>query len=295
VTAMSNLHNLLQWWNLLFALPLVVGMLFSLITALGFVSTERAEAGHGDVGHDMDAAHGEVGHGDMGHDMDTAHGEFGHGEVEHGADVHAEHGDLAHPMPAEVSHGEAGHGAHAEHGHEAGHGNHNHHESVFTQILEAFGIGRGVPVSVMLPFCMMLWGVLGLASNQALHPVLRLPAVYVWISALLSLLGTSFVARGLSGVVARYLQVGQVASMSRERLIGATGIAVFTIDERSGVADVHDPVGTVHRITCRVREHGTPLPAGTPVVVTDYESETGTYLVEENPFADSITHQEVRA
>jgi hypothetical protein len=40
VTAMSNLHNLLQWWNLLFALPLVVGMLFSLITALGFASTE---------------------------------------------------------------------------------------------------------------------------------------------------------------------------------------------------------------------------------------------------------------
>ncbi len=281
---MGNLHNLLQWWNLLFALPLVVGMLFSLITALGFASTGHAAAERGDIEQ-----------GDIAHEVDAGDGDLEHGDIGQDTDLHAEQGDAMDSVPAEMADGEAGHGAHAEHGHEAGHGNHNHHESVFTQILEAFGIGRGVPISVMLPFCMMLWGVLGLVSNQALHPLLRFPAVYVWISVLVSLLGTSLLARGLSGVVARYLQIGQVASMSRERLIGATGVAVFTIDERGGVADVHDRVGTIHRIPCRVRERGTPLPAGTPVVVADYESETGTYLVEENPFADSITHQEVRA
>lgn len=297
VMAMSNLHNLLHWWNLLFALPLVVGMLFSLITALGFVSSEHAEAGHGEAGHD-------VGHGEVGHD---AGAEAEHGDLEHGADVHAEHGDfdhevdvhaehggVEHHVPAEVAHGQIAHEAHAEHAHEAGHGNHNHHESILTQILEAFGIGRGVPISVMLPFCMMLWGVLGLASNQALHPLLRFPAVYVWLSALLSLFGTSLIARGMSGVVARYLQMGQVPNVSRERLIGASGMAVFAIDEQSGIADVHDTVGTVHRITCHVPEGHPPIPAGTPVVVTDYEVETGRYLVEENPFADSITHREVR-
>lgn len=292
VTAMSNLHHLLHWWNLLFALPLVVGMLFSLITALGFVCTEHADAGQGEAGHD-------VGHGDVGHDA-TAVGEHGvgvhadHGDLGHGADIHANHGDIGHHLPAEVAHGEVAHDAQAEHAHEAGHGNRNHHESVFTQILEAFGIGRGVPISVMLPFCMMLWGVLGLASNQALHPLLRFPAIYVWVSALLSLFGTSLIARGMSGVVARYLQMGQVPNMSRERLIGATGVAVFTVDDRSGVADVHDTVGTVHRISCHVPEGKPPLPAGTPLVVTDYEVETGRYLVEENPFADSITHREVR-
>lgn len=280
---MGNLHSLLQWWNLLFALPLVVGMLFSLITALGFVASGHTEAGQGEAGHDVE-------HGDAGHDsgVETAPGDF-----EHGADIHADYGDTAHGLPAEVDHGEVAHDTHVEHAHEAGHGNHNHHESVLTQILEAFGIGRGVPISVMLPFCMMLWGVLGLASNQALHPLLRFPAVYVWLSALLSLLGTSFIARGMSGIVARYLQMGQVADVSRERLVGATGVAVFSIDERGGVADVRDTVGTVHRITCHVREGGAPLPAGTPVVVTDYEVETGRYLVEENPFADSTSHQEV--
>ncbi len=287
---MGNLHNLLQWWNLLFALPLVVGLLFSLITAVGFVSTGHANAGHGeaghDVGHDMGAT---AEHGDIDHGAD-AH--VDHGDIDHAGDIHADHGDTGHPVPAEVIHGEVAHEAHAEHAHEAGHG--NHHESVFTQILEAFGIGRGVPISVMLPFCMMLWGVLGLASNQALHPLLRFPAIYVWVSAVLSLFGTSLIARGMSGVVARYLQMGQVPNMSRERLIGATGVAVFTVDDRSGVADVRDAVGTVHRITCHVSEGNPPLPAGTPVVVTDYEVETGRYLVEENPFADSITHREVR-
>lgn len=280
MTAMSNLHNLLQWWNLLFALPLVVGMLFSLITALGFASTGHAAAERGDIDQ-----------GDTAHEMDTGDGDSEHGDIGQDTDLHAEHDHAIDSTSAEVAVGEAGHDAAAEHADET---THDHHESVLTQILEAFGIGRGVPISVMLPFCMMLWGVLGLVSNQALHPLLRFPAVYVWISVLVSLLGTSLLARGLSGVVARYLQMGQVANMSRERLIGATGIAVFTIDERGGVADVHDRVGTIHRIPCRVRERGTPLPAGTPVVVADYESETGTYLVEENPFADSITHQEVR-
>ncbi|GIV14822.1 MAG: hypothetical protein KatS3mg022_0257 [Armatimonadota bacterium] len=285
---MSNLHNLLQWWNLLFALPLVVGMLFSLVTALGFVSSEHAETGHGEVGH---GGGGEVEHGDIeyGTDLHADHSDF-----DHEADVHADHSGVEHHVPAEVTHGQIAHEAHTEHTHEAGQGNHNHHESVFTQILEAFGIGRGVPISVMLPFCMMLWGVLGLASNQALHPLLRLPAIYVWLSALLSLFGTSLIARGISGVVARYLQMGQVPNMSRERLIGATGTAVFTIDEQSGVADVHDAEGTVHRITCHVSEGNPPLPAGTPVVVTDYEVETGRYLVEENPFADNISHREVQ-
>jgi membrane protein implicated in regulation of membrane protease activity len=292
---MSNLQNLLQWWNLLFALPLAVGMIFSLVTALGFVSGGHASAERGDVSHDMEVGHGEVEH-DIGADAD--HGDLSdadlhaeHGDFEHGVDTQAELGDVAHPV--ETVHGEVSHDADAEHGHEAGHSDHNHHESALTQILEAFGIGRGVPLSVMLPFCMMLWGVLGLASNQALEPLLRFPAVYVWVSALLSLLGTSLLARGISGAVARYLQVGQAPSLSRERLIGATGVAVFAIDEKGGAANVFDSGGTVHRITCRVTEPGHPLPPGTPIVVTDYEVETGKYLVEENPFADSTTHQEV--
>lgn len=276
---MSNLHNLLQWWNLLFVLPLAMGVLFSVVTALGFISTE----------HETEA-HGEVEHGDMEHDV----GADVHTDLEHSADLHADHGEIAPPVQAEVTHGEVSHEAHAEHAHNASHGGNNHHESVLTQILEAFGIGRGVPISVMLPFCMMLWGVLGLASNQALHPLLRFPATYVWLSALISLVGTSLIARGLSGVVARYLQMGQVPSVSRERLIGATGVAVFTIDERGGVADVHDTVGTVHRITCHAREGSPPIPVGTPIVVADYEVETGRYLVEENPFADNIIHREVQ-
>ncbi|MGQ9487160.1 MAG: hypothetical protein ACUVRT_07450 [Armatimonadota bacterium] len=282
---MGNLHNLLQWWNLLFALPLAVGALFSLITALGFVSTEHETEAHGT------AELGDISH-DVGAEVESA--PEVHSELEHAVDTGTDQGDVEHHVPAEVAHGEVSHEAHAEHAHEAGSGNHNHHESVITQILEAFGIGRGVPISVMLPFCMMLWGVLGLVSNQALYPLLRLPAIYVWISALISTAGTSLIARGMSGVVARYLHIGQVSGISRERLIGATGVAVFTIDERGGVADIHDTVGTVHRITCHTREGNPPIPVGTPIVVTDYEVETGKYLVEENPFADNTIHREVQ-
>lgn len=260
---MGNLHNLLQWWNLLFALPLVIGVLFSLVTALGFVSAQQAAGEHGEAAHDTVQS-----------------------------DLHPEAGGEAeHHLPAEAEQGEMTHEASAEHSSEAGHHNH-HHESLLTQLLEAFGIGRGVPVSVMLPFCLMLWGVLGLVSNQALQPLLRFPAVYVWVSMALSLVGTSLIARSVSGVVARSLQMGQVPSVSRERLIGATGTAVFAIDSQGGVADVRDTVGTVHRIPCRVRPGNPPIPAGSPVVVADYESDTGRYVVEENPFADSLSHEE---
>lgn len=283
---MGNLHQLLQWWNLLFTLPLVVGVLFSLVAALGFLASEHAGGEKSEVGQDVaaEAEHGDVEHGDLEQDGDI------HSDLDHSADLSAGHGDVEHSLPAEVEHGEVSHEAH-----DAEHGQHNHHESVFSQILEAFGIGRGVPISVMLPFCMMLWGVLGLASNQALHPIMRFPAIYVWISALVSLVGTSLIARGVSGVVARYLQMGYTPSTSREWLIGATGIAVFVINGRGGVADVRDQAGTVHRITCCVREGNAAIPAGTPVVVTDYEEGTGRYFVEENPFADSISHSEVQA
>ncbi len=260
---MGNLHHLLQWWNLLFALPLVIGVLFSLVTALGFFSAQQAEGDHGDA--DQDIAAGDL------------HHEAG--------------GEAEHDVPAVAEHGEVTHEASAEHSHEAEQST-PHHESFLTQLLEAFGIGRGVPVSVMLPFCLMLWGVLGLVSNQALQPLLRFPAVYVWISMTLSLVGTSLIARSVSGVVARYLQMGQMPSISRERLIGATGTAVFAIDSQGGVADVRDTVGTVHRIPCRVRPGNPPIPAGSSVIVADYESDTGRYVVEENPFAESLSHEE---
>jgi len=271
---MESLRNLLQWWNLLFALPLVVGVLFSVVSAIGFATTgsepgEAADSETGDAGQEVSAEHGDLEHGaDLEHDVN--HGDMADAD----SDVHA---------VASAEHAEGLHDAYAG----------EQHESVLTQLLEAFGIGRGVPISVMLPFCMVLWGVLGLVSNQALHPILRVPALYVWVSMTISLLGTSLMARGLSSVIGRFLQAGQVPSTSRERLIGATGVAVFTIDQRSGVADVHDWVGTVHRISCRVSAQSAPIAAGTPVVVTDYEVETGHYLVEENPFVDNTSQQEV--
>ncbi len=283
---MESLRNLLQWWNLLFALPLAVGVVFSVVSAVGFALSgsgsgvqDVEDGGEGDLDTDASA---EAGDADAGADAELeADADTGDtAGADSGADTH----DLAH-----VEHGEVSHEAHAEH--HTGDG--DHHESLLTQLLEAFGIGRGVPISVMLPFCMMLWGVLGLVSNQALHPILRLPALYVWLSMVISLMGTSLIARGVAGTVGRILQAGQVSGVSRERLIGATGVAVFPIDRQGGVADVRDTVGTVHRIACRVAEHGSPIAAGTPVLVTDYEVETGRYLVEENPFADNTSQQEV--
>jgi membrane protein implicated in regulation of membrane protease activity len=78
--------NILAWWNLVFLLPLALGVL--LLVASGL--TGALDSGHGDAGH-ADSGHGDAGHADG--DGDTSH------------DLHAEHdtdgygfGDLLHTL-----------------------------------------------------------------------------------------------------------------------------------------------------------------------------------------------------
>ncbi|GBC93844.1 hypothetical protein HRbin15_02346 [bacterium HR15] len=283
-----SLANLLEWWNIIFALPLAVGLFLMAAVALSGLADIVLE--HGEILHDTT---GDVHHADTTHDLgDAAHGE-----------VSADTGDLAH---AEAHHelGEAtgaeGGEAHSEadHSAETSHAHGSHAESKETPLiwkaLQLFGIGAGLPITLAIPILMVLWGGVGLIANQALEPLLRLPLLFFPLSAGLSLMVMMFTGRTAARVARRLLNNRRPTAVRRGGLVGCEGYAVYTITEEGGVAQVRDPFGNRHRIVCRTMPGEPPIPPDTPIIVARYHEEERLYLVEPHPFDaphPTSTHQ----
>jgi membrane protein implicated in regulation of membrane protease activity len=201
------LAQLLEWWNFIFFLPLVLGLLLGLLlvfTGLG-AALELGETG-GDAG--------------------DAEGE-------------------------QTSGG--------------------------SRVLSFFGIGRGVPLMIMLPILLVVWGVSGLLLNR----VLDFEATW-WMlppALSLSLLITAFVGQGLARTMSTLFDEPSGAVTNRQ-LVGQVGRAVHEITAEGGVAHVRDMHGHVHRLVCRVDPGHAPIPARTPVQVVRFLPEERTYHVE---------------
>ncbi|MDW8106967.1 MAG: DUF1449 family protein [Armatimonadota bacterium] len=271
-----SLTTLLEWWNFIFALPLVVGGLLLLGLALSGLIDLTDHAHHGDASHHAEA------HAD-------------HADVAHAADAHADHSDVAHT--ADADHAELAHSdAHADHAaHDSAHAgvvktpytSHEHHHEVdkplWLKFLNLFGIGMGLPISMALPLLIMVWGVAGLISNSVLAPLLKLPALYAPISISIALVTMAFMGRTAGLIVRRVLRNEAPQVVDKYGLIGAMGHAVYEITAEGGVAHVRDPYGNLHRIVCRAAPGEPPIAANTPILVVRYDEATHLYWVERNP------------
>ncbi len=245
--------SLMNWWNYIFALPLVVGLVLGVLFVLtGLIDT-------GDLSHD--------GHGD-------AHDVGGHADA-HDAGAHAD----PHEGGAHDAH-------HADSHHDAS--DHGHHFS-FMSILHLFGIGTGVPITVLIPTLMMTWGIVGLGSNQLLQPLLKLPALYAPISALFATGGMMLMGQ-VAGILARRLGLFDTTpAPARRDLVGCSGYAVFPITETEGTANIKSRTGDILRVSCRVAPGQPTIPAGTELLVIEYNEEWGGYIVEPHPFSPALS------
>ncbi len=231
--------QLLEWWNFLFALPLVVGIVLSaglLFTAVG------SSAGEADDG--------------------SAEGETTEAESSD-ADSH----DL--------------NKSHAHH--------HDDPTAFVWKILQIFGIGMGVPLTVLFPVLMIFWGAIGLTVNGLLQPLLKTPTLFLPLSVVASLVGMALIGRTTGLLVRRFRLLGEERAPTRYDLVGCTGQAVFTIDSQQGVANIHARSGDIVRVSCRTLPGQPPIPAGTPVLVAQYNERTNEYIVEPNPFGVDLS------
>lgn len=233
---------LLEWWNFMFLLPLVSGLVIGVgIAASGAI----ADLGDADM-RDADLGDTDMGDADLGNvdagDISTGDVDIDIAELDLEADVGNET-DL----------------------------------SVFAQILSFFGLGQGVPLSVMLPILLMSGGLSGLLLNSLLATFISPAVIFAPFSMLGSFLLSAFTGQGLAGILRKALK-GKPSSIKSGGLIGLEGKGVYALTESGGVAHVKDPFGNIHRIACKTE--GVLISAGEAVLVRSYDAQTSTYIVE---------------
>jgi hypothetical protein len=144
-------------------------------------------------------------------------------------------------------------------------------------VLGWFGIGRGVPLSLMLPVLLCSFGLAGLSFDVLLEPVLRLPVIYAPVAALGGLFVSSLVGRAFAKAFVRFADINRKTSIRGGLdLVGCTGSTVFEVDANNGAANIKDTFGNIHRVSVR---SSTALKANLPVRVVS--ADNGIYLVEE--------------
>jgi hypothetical protein len=267
-----SLATLLEWWNFIFALPLAVGGVLLLGLALsGMIDLGSDQA-------DSDAHHADA-HADHATDFHGDAGDAHHADV----DAHADH--------AGEFHGDAGDAHHAdssEHGVvKTPYSSHDDHAAaekpLWLKVLNLFGIGMGLPVSMALPLLMMVWGAVGLITNRILEPLLQLPALFAPLSMGVALMTMAFAGRTAGLIIRRVLRDEAPPIVDKYGLVGSTGRAVYEITPDGGVAHVRDRYGNLHRIVCRAMPGEPTIPADTPILVARYDEQTHLYWVERNP------------
>jgi membrane protein implicated in regulation of membrane protease activity len=137
----------------------------------------------------------------------------------------------------------------------------------------ALGVGRA-PLGLLLALDLLLFGGLGVVGAESLAlwwP--RSLAATLWLP--IALVGGVYLGARGARFLARRLPTEETYAVSRDALIGQIARAELDIDARFGRAKVTDDGGALHFVRCR--STGSHIAAGTELVLTDRDPETGVY------------------
>ena len=137
----------------------------------------------------------------------------------------------------------------------------------------ALGVGR-VPLGLLLALDLLLFGGLGVVGAESLArwwP--RSVAATLWLP--IALVGALYLGARVARCVARRLPTEETYAVSRDALIGQIARAELDVDARFGRAKVVDDGGALHFVRCH--STGPRIAAGTELVLTDRDPETGVY------------------
>jgi hypothetical protein len=240
---------LLAWWNLVFLVPLALALAYLAIYCVTGAMFDGADAdADTEVDTDVDP--------DVGADADID----ADAEVDADADVDANVDADADSDPDPVGH---------------------HSSSAARNALGALawvGVGR-VPLSLVLMVLMLTWGFIGFVTNQFLRDEVSrqwlIPLVSLPVAAVVSLLATRLLARGMS----RLMPTEETYARRRKDLLGEVGEAIYPIDERFGMAAVRDDRGNLYQVPCRVESGRLPIAKGEKVLLVSYEANRNIFHV----------------
>lgn len=190
-------------------------------------------------------------------------------------------------LPAEGDHGdihvEPGlhvevHGAHIEiHPHDLPDDIGHHSDSdPFRGALSLIGVGR-IPLSLVLMSFFFLWGFLGWAANQLFSSVLPTPALYIWPSLAVALVGAGAFTRLLAVRLGRLMPSTESYGASTRELVGRIADVRYALTETSGTVQLYDRYGTMYEVSARVLPGETSIPSGERVVLWRYDGGEGAY------------------
>jgi hypothetical protein len=145
-------------------------------------------------------------------------------------------------------------------------------------VLSLVGVGRAPLSLLLISFC-FLWGLLGWLGNAALGAVIASPAIFIWPSLALALIGSLILTRLLAGGLHRLLPATETYAVSNRQLVGRLASVRFSVTASSGTAQLYDDQGRMHEVPVRVLPGEAPIPAQSSVVLWRYDPVTNTFLV----------------
>jgi hypothetical protein len=253
--------ELLHWQNLVFLIPLAVGLIFALGTAAGIGGDHDHDI---DADHDLDLDHDIDIDADVAvdHDLDLDH------DVEVGHDVDADH-DLG-----------GDHDADAEHDQEVDKSNpldavrkSHYRDPAWLKALGLIGVGKA-PLTVVLTVLNLMFGGLGMAGN------LTVGRSWFWLTFAVALVGAVLIGGRISNAVGKIVPKTETYCPGSNDLVGLFGTVIMTVDQRFGQVHVRDQYGNLHKVLCQATD-GETIPKGQQVVLVSYDREKRRYLVAE--------------
>ncbi|MCI0415936.1 YqiJ family protein [bacterium] len=150
--------------------------------------------------------------------------------------------------------------------------------------LEFLGGGR-IPVTLIFQIFFFAWGITGWILNLLLKPILREPLIFVWVSIAGAFAVSAFSTRLIGKLIWKYAPLSETYAKEREDLIGCEGEALYSITSESGMAQIYDDRGSLHRIYCRIDTEGESIASGDRILIVGYDRQEDLYFVKRSPLA----------
>jgi membrane protein implicated in regulation of membrane protease activity len=166
----------------------------------------------------------------------------------------------------------------------------NHTPSVsdpFRGALSLIGVGR-VPLSLVLMSFLFLWGFFGWLANQVFGSVIAAPALFIWPSLVVALVGASTLTRFFAARLGRLMPATESYGASTRELVGRIADVRYALTETSGTVQLYDEYGSIHEVPARVMHGESVIPAGERVVLWRFDERAGTYFAVQDDAINGI-------